>query len=158
MTAKQYLSEIRWLRENIKISKKIVENFHLSYSSMHGIDYSADKVQSSPKNTLEEAGWKMLEDHEEAVQQLARATSELNHRLDMIRGLSNPIYCEVLYLRFYVNLDINTVALRIQKKPGTAANLQSEALAEFEKKYATELYNESLLVEAARSDTNKIAL
>lgn len=136
MTAKEYLTEIQSLKEDIRISRKIVENFHISYSSMHGIDYSGSKVQSSPKNSLEEAAWRMLEQHDSAVKHLWWATSEMAQRLSMIRSLSKPIYCQILYMRYYDGMEFQAIADKVKKEPGTVGNLHGEALKEFGAKYA----------------------
>ena len=57
--AKEYLKEIREKRQQIERLKERREALHLDVS-FGSIDYSADRIQNSPKNKLEEAAERPL--------------------------------------------------------------------------------------------------
>lgn len=135
MTAKKYLDEIRGLKNRLNIYKAIADNYHIDYESMVGIDYSRDRVQTSPKNTLELAAWKMLEQEEKAMKEVSHINAELNKRLRMIAEIDKPTYSQVLFMRFYQCKEPDQIAKEIGKKRGTVLNLQKEAIDAFDEKY-----------------------
>lgn len=135
MTAKDYLIEIHTMKERLKISRKILENCSIDYNSVHAIDYSADKVQTSPKNALEEAAWKMIDRQNKALEDVFRLSGEINKRLAEINSLSEPIYIEILYQRYYEGVSLYDIAEKMDKSKKTINNLHGKALLEFQKKY-----------------------
>lgn len=101
MTAKEYLNELSKLRCDLKIDRTLLQNISIDHNTIHGIDYAADKVQTSPKNALEEAAWKMLEQKEKLQKEILHLEAEINRRLSMIKNMSSYIYSEMLYKKFW---------------------------------------------------------
>lgn len=134
MTAKEYLQELRSLRNDLRITKTMADNCHIDYNPMRGMDYSASKVQSSPKNSMEEAAWRMLEDREKYMKKVQSLCEEINERLLMIRFMSKPIYTEILYKHYWEYKGLKEIAKESGYEPGTVSNMHNEALAELNAK------------------------
>jgi hypothetical protein len=64
MTAKDYLNQIQSNNERIRQLKIIKEHIHINYTGISAIDYSGDKVQSTPHDVMFDKGCELLEDIE----------------------------------------------------------------------------------------------
>lgn len=126
--ARNYLYEIRDIRHELKICRTQVNECHISYTSLRGIDYSKDNVQSSPKNGLEEAAWRMLEKEEYYANQIVRLTEELNEHLSAIRHVKPKKFADLLYLSFYECKDVDEIASENDFKIGYVKKLRSQAI------------------------------
>lgn len=135
ISAKQYLSEIRRLRHNLKITQSMVDNCHINYNPMHAIDYSGDKVQSSPKNSLEDAAWKMLQASESAIAEQNRLATEINKRLGMIKSMKTVAYSEILYKHYYEYKPLDAISEEMGYGLGTITTYHGKALDEFARSF-----------------------
>lgn len=99
MTAKEYLRGIRHYRTRLAYARKQKEELKLNLSAITGIDYTRDKIQVSPQNTMEEAGWRLAGQIAVLNREIEFLTMEINARLTAIRALESP-YSDVLMLRY----------------------------------------------------------
>lgn len=132
MTAKEYLQQIR--KSDIKINQLIKEvgDLRKSIVFISGIDYSRDRVQSSPDSST--GAMKTIErwyDLEHEIERRIDAYVDLKDRIiKQIHGLSKAEYCEILYMRYvqYMKLEEIAVAMnysynRIKHLHGTALQI-----------------------------------
>lgn len=141
--AKDYLYEIRDIRRELRICRAQASECHISYSSLRAIDYSKDNVQSSPKNALEEAAWRMLEEEERYTKRITDLTLSLNEHLSAIRQVKPKKYADLLYLTFYENKDYETIATENDMKISYIKKMRSQAvkafsLTEYRKKHPSD--------------------
>lgn len=132
MTAKDYLAEICEMKAELRNCREQAKNCHISYSSLTGIDYSKDRIQSSPRNALEEAAWKMLQEEEDVAHDIERLTCEINKRLRLINKVTPTKYADFLYRYYYENKNLKRIASETGYKIGYLKNLHTEALKAFE--------------------------
>lgn len=135
MNAREYLSEIRHIKNELRICRTQAKNCHISYSSLTGIDYSRDIVQSSPRNALEEAAWRMLEQEQGIAKELQELTTDLNHRLQLIKNLDDGRFSDILFKIYYENKNLKRISNESGYKIGYIKNLHADALKAFESKY-----------------------
>lgn len=134
MTAKQYLSEIKKMRHDLEILRREAKDYHISFESIRGIDYSASKVQTSPKNNMEEAAWAMLQRHENVIKEIGRLTEEINRRLETIREMSRTEYSQILLKRYDEYESFEQIAVELHYNYNYTCTLHGEALQEIEKR------------------------
>lgn len=99
MTAKEYLKGIRYYRNQIRQARRQKEEIGLSLSAIKGIDYTRDKIQTSPRNATEAAGWKLAGRIADLNREIEFLTMAVHERLEAIRELEPP-YSDVLYKRY----------------------------------------------------------
>lgn len=128
---KRYLYEIGDIKRELKICREQASECHISYSSLRGIDYSKDNVQSSPKNALEEAAWKMMEQEERLAKEIVRLTSDLNEHLSAIRKVQPKKYADILYMIFYEQQPLEDIATAHGLKISYVRKMQSQAINAF---------------------------
>lgn len=133
MRAKEYLDQIRKI--DIKVGQRITElnEMRARLSMIEGIDYSKDRIQSSPSS-----GNKQIEDIvdlEAALMDLIRVEATLKHRIiGEIQGLDNPTYVDLLFRRYVECQSFERIACDMGYVYNYVCNLHGEALKEFEDK------------------------
>ncbi|MCD8104480.1 MAG: hypothetical protein LUF35_05655 [Lachnospiraceae bacterium] len=134
MTAKQYLSKIRWL--DIRLQQKADELKKLQDNAIgiRGIDYSADRVQGTPSGGMPAV--ENYVDQEKAIRkqynQLAYCKRKIIHQ---IKRLDEPRYSDVLFMRYVQCWKWDKVASRLSITKRQAYRIHDDALAYFEEKY-----------------------
>ena len=99
MTPKEYLKGIRYYRTRIELARRQKDEIRINLSAISGIDYSRDRVQTTPRNLTEAAGWELAGKIATLNREIEYLTLEVNERLEAIRELESP-YCDVLYKRY----------------------------------------------------------
>lgn len=130
--AKQYLKEIREKRQHIDRLKERREALHLDVS-FGGIDYSADRVQNSPKNKLEEAAVKLYERIGQIDKTIARLSVEIDDRIESIENLPNESHRNMLFKRYVDGKSFEEISVEMQYAYAYTVNLHGEALKELQK-------------------------
>ena len=129
---KEYLKEIKFKRQYLERLKERRDNMHLDVS-FGGIDYSADRIQNSPKNKLEEAMVRLSDKLEKIDKSIAKTTMDIDDRIGCIESLTDGNYKNILY-RHYADYDSLKV---ISKDMGYAyvyvCTMHREALKELSK-------------------------
>ena len=97
--AKEYLKEISAMKHYLNRLKARRKNLHLDVS-FGSIDYSADRVQNSPKNKLEEAAVRMSDRLERIDNEIAKISVEIDDRIANIEKISNETHRDILYKRY----------------------------------------------------------
>ena len=131
MRAKDYLNQIRLL--DIKIGQRIeeLEEMRSRISLVTGIDYSKDRVQSTP-----ESGNKQIEnlvDFENSVLDMINKETMLKHKIiGDIQELSNPLYVDILFRRYVECNSFEKIAYDMGYAYNYVCTLHGNALKEFE--------------------------
>ena len=132
MRAKDYLNQIRLM--DIAIGNYIteLEQMRERISVVTGIDYSKDRIQSSP-----ESGNRQIEelvDFEAMVLNKIKAETDLRHKIiEQIQTLSNPIYVDILSRRYIECYSFERIACDMGYAYNYVCTLHGEALKEFDR-------------------------
>lgn len=147
MTAKEYLQQIR--KQDIKIGQRITQLERMksrlaqmeAYAYATGsIDYSKDKVQSSPSSGNERVEEKV--DYEKQVKQFAESVRKMirdgealrDKIITEIQSLENAVYVDILYRRYVDCHSFERIACDMSYTYQYTLNLHGEALKAFEQK------------------------
>lgn len=125
--AKTYLKEIREKRQHIERLKERRAALHLDVS-FGGMDYSADRIQNSQKNKLEEAAVKLYERIERIDKTIARLSVEIDDRIESIEALQNDNYREILFKRYVEGKSFEEISVEMKYVYNYTCNLHGEAL------------------------------
>ena len=130
--AKQYLKEIKAKRQYVERLKKRRQELHLDVS-FGAIDYSADKIQTSPENKLENALVKLSDRIESIDTNIVRITMEIDDRLNTIESLQDNNYRSVLFKRYSEYKSFEEISLELGYVYNYTCTLHGEALREISK-------------------------
>jgi DNA-directed RNA polymerase specialized sigma24 family protein len=129
---KTYLKEIREKRQHIDRLKERREALHLDVS-FGSIDYSADKIISTPKNKLEEAMIRLSDRLERIDRTIARLSVEVDDRIESIESLSDENHRDILFKRYVEYLSFEEISVKMRYAYNYTCNLHGEALKELQK-------------------------
>ena len=100
MTGEQYFEHIASIIESRKNLARTIENLRDEATAIGGFDYSRDRVQTTPKNTMEEKVVRLadtIDKYEKTARKYADKVLEAEIR---ISELSKPEYGKVIRLRY----------------------------------------------------------
>lgn len=133
MTAKEYLQQVRLA--DVKMLQRVnqLKEVRASISYMSGIDYSKERVQSTPQ-----AGNKQIEklvDLEAEVNNIIDETVAAKHKvINEIQSLDNADYIQLLYKRYIEFKPFETIASEMYLSYYRTCHLHGDALKEFQQK------------------------
>ena len=139
MQTEEYLSQLKNIDNRIKDLMKEADRWFDIATSTGGIDYSADKVQTSPKpDRIGDLVSKVV-DYQERCKRLAADKIELKHTIiEQIRSLSGEeMYYNILYGRYVENKSLNRLAVENEYSYRRIKGLHKKAIEDFEKTYGT---------------------
>lgn len=132
MSAKEYLGQIR--RLDMRIGQRITElnQMRERLNIMSGIDYSKDKIQSTPTS-----GYKQVEemvDLENEILKMIEDETTLKHRIIAeIQILDNALYADILFRRYVECLSFERIACDMGYVYNYVCTVHGNALKAFEK-------------------------
>lgn len=129
---KEYLKEIGALQHYLKRLKERRRNLHLDVS-FGAIDYSADRIQNSPKNKLEEAAVRMSDRLEYIDNEIAKTSVEIDDRIANIEKVSNDTFRDILYKRYVDAKSFEQISVEMGYVYNYTCNLHGDALKELSK-------------------------
>ena len=132
INAKQYLRDIKHMRRRLDRLRQRRANLHLDVS-FGGIDYSADRVQSTPKNKLEEAMIRLSERMEALDNDIATLSIDIDDRISSIEKLTNDTHKSVLYKRYVEDKTFEQISVEMGYVYNYTCNLHGDALSELSK-------------------------
>lgn len=127
MNAKEYLNGIKYKRRQLERFKQRREDLHIDVS-FGGIDYSADRVQSTPENKLEKAAVKLSERLQYLDRKIMELSVEIDDRLNSIESLDNGAYRDVLFKRYSEYKSFEEISVEMGYVYNYTCNLHGEAL------------------------------
>lgn len=132
MTTKEYLSEIKYKSRQLDRLRERRKNLHLDVS-FGAINYDADRVQSTPKNKMEEAMVKLSERMEYLDSKIAELSVEIDDRINSIESISNSNYRDVLFKHYAEYKSFEQISVEMGYVYNYTCNLHGEALKELSK-------------------------
>lgn len=129
---KEYLRDIKFKRQHLERLKERRAALHIDVS-FGGIDYSADRIQGTPQNKLENAVVKLTEKLERIDNTIARLSIEIDERLESIEGLQNSNYKDLLFKRYSEYKSFEEISIEMNYSYNYACTLHGEALRELSK-------------------------
>lgn len=133
--AKAYLTQLYNLNDNINQNIKKLERLRDSMLNVSGMDYSKDRVQTTPKDRMsaEISEYVDLNNHiNNLIDEYVRMKTDI---IQMIRGMPNRDHRRVLYKRYIAFKTISQVAAELHKSKRWVFLKQVDALKAFETQY-----------------------
>ena len=127
--AKEYLNGIKYKRKQLDRFKKRRADLHLDVS-FGGIDYSADRVQTTPDNKLEKAMIRLSERMEYLDERIAALSVEIDDRLNSIESVDNNTYRDILFKRYSQYKSFEEISVDMGYDYNYVCNLHGDALKE----------------------------
>ena len=128
---KAYLRQIAHNRETVRMLKQRKKDLTMGMTAISGIDYSKDRVTSTPKNAMEEAAWRLLERAEIIDREILRLVDQTDQIIAEIAGIQNAIYKTILFRRYVENDKLKDIADDLHYSYERICHLHGEALNYF---------------------------
>lgn len=135
ISAKAYLQQIRLYRNRIEVKKKEAAGLQESISFLKGIDYSGDRVQTSPQDRMSEDVARLLDLEKEISTLIEQYHYEVDKRINQIHQLKNETYEKILVMRYIEDIPLDEIAKRIPYSYYWACHIHGEALKEFSERF-----------------------
>lgn len=132
MDVKRYLRDIKYKRQYLQRLRDRRCSLHLDVS-FSGTDYSADRVQSTPKNKIEEAMVKLSDRIEELDNRIAEISLEIDDRISSIEKLSNDTHRNVLFKRYVEDMTFEQISVEMGYAYNYTCTIHGDALKELSK-------------------------
>ena len=139
MTAKQYLRKVKWNEIKIQERKFQLKSVSGNYIYMQGIDYSRDKVQTSPGDSLSDMVARSLDQQHNLTAKILRNIrafeEERNLIIDQLQNMEKPEHGTLLFKIYVEHKDLLIAAQEMSYAYQTVANMHGAALQAFEAQY-----------------------
>lgn len=143
MTAHDYLKQLSRLKWEISSCTKAIETLEeeVEYDyQMSGIDYSRDKVMTSPSSNQYKQSERRVDMRVELIRKRNRLRDDLTQKreciISQIHGIEKQPHVEVLE-RYYVYCEsLLSIAMETHRSYDRTRHIHSEALGIFTEKYA----------------------
>ena len=129
---KEYLREIKYRQQYLQRLRERRKALHLDVS-FGGIDYSADRIQTTPKNKLEEAAVRLSDRIEQLDEKIAKVSLEIDDRISSIEKLSDEIHRNVLFKRYAEDKSFEQISVELGYAYNYTCNIHGDALKELSK-------------------------
>ena len=136
LSAREYLEQLQEFDININQEIERLENMKLSASSMNGIDYSSERVQtSSSGDGLCRQVTNYVSLNERINNRIDLYTDAREKIIEQIRGLHNAKYSQVLFKVYVQFKSLKATSSEMGISYPYVRNIHKEALKRFEKLY-----------------------
>lgn len=134
MKAKEYLQQLQRLDTMINQKIKELGDLRLMSQSVGGIDYSEDRVQSSPSGDAPfvKPVLRMIELEQEINAEIDRFVDEKHEIINQIQALQNPKHIDILYKHYVEFKRLKIVAVEMNFTYQYIVELHGTALKEFQ--------------------------
>lgn len=134
MKAKKYLQQLQRLDTMINQKIKELGDLRLMSQSVGGIDYSEDRVQSSPSGDAPfvKPVLRMIELEQEINAEIDRFVDEKHEIINQIQALQNPKHIDILYKHYVEFKRLEIVAVEMNFTYQYIVELHGTALKEFQ--------------------------
>jgi hypothetical protein len=139
MTAREYLQQLQKLNMLINQKTNELEDLHALSTSVSGVDYSKDRVQTS---TSADAPFvkiinKIITIDEEVKEEIDSLARKKHKIINQIQALNNPKYIEILYKHYVEFKRLEVVAVEMNYSIRNIYFIHRKALQIFQSKYLT---------------------
>ena len=132
MTAKEYLQEIRKFDRYIEQKQIEYDSLYRLRGGAGAIDYSKDKVQTSPDGQGFTRISDRLVDLQSEINEAVDRFCQMKHeRIDQIQQLSKAEYSEILFKRYVEYKSLERIAFEMNYSYKYTCNIHGGALYEF---------------------------
>lgn len=137
MKAKEYLQRLKRLDTVINQKIKELEELRTMSTSVGGIDYSKERVQTSPSGDAlyTKIIYRMIDLDEEINREIDNYVDEKHRIINQIQGLENEKYIKLLYLRYVEFKKFEEIAIEMNFTYQYTIELHGYALKDFEETY-----------------------
>lgn len=134
MKAKEYLQQLQRLDTMINQKIKELGDLRLMSQSVGGIDYSEERVQSSPSGDAPfvKPVLRMIELEQEINAEIDRFVDEKHEIINQIQALQNPKHIDILYKHYVEFKRLEIVAVEMNFTYQYIVELHGTALKEFQ--------------------------
>lgn len=134
MKAKEYLQQLQRLDTMINQKIKELGDLRLMSQSAGGIDYSKERVQSSPSGDAPfvKPVLRMIELEQEINAEIDRFVDEKHEIINQIQALQNPKHIDILYKHYVEFKRLEIVAVEMNFTYQYIVELHGTALKEFQ--------------------------
>lgn len=134
MKAKEYLQQLQRLDTMINQKIKELGDLRLMLQSVGGIDYSKERVQSSPSGDAPfvKPVLRMIELEQEINTEIDRFVDEKHEIINQIQALQNPKHIDILYKHYVEFKRLEIVAVEMNFTYQYIVELHGTALKEFQ--------------------------
>jgi hypothetical protein len=129
---KEYLKDIKTKRQYLERLKERRKSLHLDVS-FGGINYEADKIQSTPQNKLENAIIKLSDRMEYLDETILKISMEIDDRLNNIESIPDTNYRAILFKRYSEYKTFEEISVEMGYAYNYTCNIHGEALKELSK-------------------------
>lgn len=137
MKAKEYLQQLQRLDTVINQKIKEVDDLRLKSRSVGSIDYSKERVQSSPSGDAPfvKPVLRMIELEQEINAEIDRFVDEKHEIINQIQALQNPKHIDILYKHYVEFKRLEVVAVEMNFTYQYVVELHGYALKDFQTTY-----------------------
>lgn len=136
MDARNYLRQIHKLETRISMRQRQIKDLRRSMAYLHSVDYSADRVQTSPTGSGFTDDAIRLADMELDIERKIHACEELRELIiSQIEGMDDQRHIDVLSGVYVHRMDLMDIATEMKYDYYWVCHLHGEALKAFERKY-----------------------
>lgn len=137
MKAKEYLQQLQRLDTVINQKIKEVQDLRIQAQSTGGLDYSKERVQTSPFGDAPfvKPICRIIDLEAEINAEIDRFVDEKHKIINQIQGLKNSDYISLLFKRYVEFKKFETIAVEMNFTYQYVLNMHGYALKEFESAY-----------------------
>ena len=136
LDARNYLRQIHRLETRISMRQRQIKDLRRSMAYLHSVDYSADRVQTSPSGAGFTTDAIRLADMELDIERKIAACEKLRETIiSQIDGMDDQRYVDVLSRVYIHRMDLMDIAAEMNYDYYWCCHLHGEALKAFERQY-----------------------
>ena len=135
MTAKTYLSQLYKLEMQIRARQEQIQELKVIASGFKAIDYSADKVQSSPSDRMADMIGRWADMERELSRKVDYYIRRKDRIIEQIYSLDDSKYSRILYSRYVEHKTLHDIADEIPHDYKWLCVLHGRALEAFSDKF-----------------------
>lgn len=138
MTAKTYLRQIYFLYVKIRQRQEQLDELKAAASGFRAIDYSADKIQSTPSDRMAEVVGRYADLEAELQRMIDQYVERKNAIISQIEQLEDSRHVEVLYARYVGFKPLGAIAEEMGYEYKYLCRLHGMALKAFGSRFLKE--------------------
>lgn len=141
LSAREYLGQLQELDTNINQDLERLDDMKTNACSTGGIDYSAERVQTSPSgDSLCKTVTNYVAFNDEINAEIDRFCDAKNLIIKQIRGLHNNYFNQILFKVYVQFKTVKQASKEMKKSYNYTVELHNKALAAFEETYKNLTY------------------
>lgn len=138
MTVRGYLDQVKRYKHNIEALEAAIKRLREDTAGVSAIDYSRDRVQTSPSGNRTEIMLERIIEREaemdKLIVQYKYAIGVITHQITQMET-DNPYYIDILYKVYIDFKDLKEIAEEIDYSYGRVKHMHLEALDTFAEQY-----------------------